>query len=386
MRKKRLFTPGPTSIPEEILLEMAQPIIHHRTDEFKAIAKDVFDGLKYIFQTQEDVFIIASSGTGAMETSIVNLFSKGDKIAVICGGKFGKRFAEIGTAYGVDVVKIEIEWGETLKPEEVEKIIEENPDVRGFFTPLCETSTGTAFDIEGYGKVISKFSDVLLVVDGISSVGAVPCYMDKWGVDVLITGSQKALMLPPGLSFISLSEKAWKKVENSNLPKYYLDLKKYKKSIEKNDFPFTIPVSLVVGLKKSVDIFRKYGIEKIWQLHSKRAEATRRAVEKMGLKLLSKNPSDAVTAIKLPEEVDGDKLVKFLRNEYGISIAGGQEKLKGKIVRISHLGFLDEFDTLTGITALGVGLKEMGYECNLEDGLKAAKEILFSRTSGPTSK
>lgn len=377
MKKSRLFTPGPTSVPEEILLEMAKPIIHHRTDEFKAIAKDVLEGLKYIFQTENPVFIISSSGTGAMESSIVNLFSKGEKIAVVCGGKFGERFAEIGTAYGLEILPVEIEWGKTFKAEKLEKLLEENPDVKGFFTPLCETSTGTAFDIEGYGKVISKFPDTVLVVDGISSVGAVPCYMDKWGVDVLITGSQKALMLPPGLSFISLSEKAWKKVENSDLPKYYFDLKKYRKSIEKNDFPFTMAVSLVVGLKKSVDIFKEVGIEEIWKSHSKRAEATRKAFEKMGLTLLSENPSDAVTAVKLPEGIDGDKVVKTLRGKYGISIAGGQEKLKGKILRISHLGFLDEFDTLTAISAAGIGLEEAGYKCNLEEGLKAARSILF---------
>jgi len=378
MRKKRLFTPGPTSVPEDILLEMAKPIIHHRTDEFIKIAKECFEGLKYIYQTENDVFIIASSGTGAMEISVVNLFSKGEKIAVVCGGKFGERFAEIGQAYGLEILPIEIEWGKTLKAEEVEKILKENNDIKGFFTPLCETSTGTAFDVENYGKIISKFPDIVFVVDGISAIGGVPCYMDKWGIDVLITGSQKALMLPPGLSFISLSKKAWRKVENSDIPKYYFDIKKYKKTIEKSDFPFTIPVSLVIGLKKSVDMIKEYGLENIWKLHSKRAEATRKCVEKMGLKLLSENPSDAVTAIKLPEEIDGEKLVKNLRSKYGISFAGGQDKLKGKIIRISHLGFLDEFDVLTAIFAFGIGIEELGYKCNLEDGIKVAKEILFS--------
>ncbi|HRR96495.1 MAG TPA: alanine--glyoxylate aminotransferase family protein [Candidatus Ratteibacteria bacterium] len=378
MKKKRLFTPGPTSVPEEILLEMAKPIMHHRTDEFRAIVKDVSNGLKYIFQTENSVFIIGSSGTGAMETAITNVFSKGEKIAVVCGGKFGERFAEIGNVYGLEIVPVEIEWGKTFKAEELEKLLRENPDIRGICTPLCETSTGTAFDIENYGKVISKFPDVILIVDGVSSVGAIPCYMDKWGIDVLITGSQKALMLPPGLSFIALSKKAWGKTENSDIPKYYFDLKKYKKAIEKDDFPFTIPVSLVIGLKRSVELFREYGLENLWSLHSKRANATRKGIEKMGLELLSENPSDAVTSIKLPEEIDGEKLVKNLRTKYGISVAGGQDKLKGKIIRISHLGYMDEFDVLTAIVAVGICLEEMGYKCNLEDGIREAKQVLFS--------
>ena len=378
MKKKRLFTPGPTSVPEEILLEMAKPIMHHRTDEFRAIVKEVSNGLKYIFQTENNVFIIGSSGTGAMETAITNVFSKGNKIAVVCGGKFGERFAEIGSVYGLEILPVEIEWGKTFKAEELEKLLQENPDIKGLCTPLCETSTGTTFDVESYGKVISKFQDVILVVDGVSSLGAIPCYMDRWGIDVLLTGSQKALMLPPGLSFISLSKKAWEKTENSDIPKYYFDLKKYKKAIEKDDFPFTIPVSLVIGLKRSVDMFREYGLENIWSLHSKRAEATRKGIEEMGLELLSEKPSDAVTAIKLPEGIDGEKLVKNLRTQYGISMAGGQDKLKGKIIRISHLGYMDEFDVLTAIIAVGICLEQMGYKCNLEDGIKEAKKILFS--------
>lgn len=378
MKKARLFTPGPTSVPEEILLEMAKPIIHHRTDEFLEIAKEVFDGLKYLFQTENDVLILASSGTGAMEASISNLFSSGDKIMVICGGKFGERFAEIGQAYGLNVLRVEVEWGKTIEPEKIKKLIEENLDVKGLFATLCETSTATHFDIEGFGKIISKYPDKILIVDAISSLGAIPCYMDKWNIDVLITGSQKAFMLPPGLSFISLSKKAWKFVENSNLPKYYLDLKKYKKAIEKNDFPFTMAVSLIAGLKKSIQIIKNYTIEKIWEEHKKRAKATREAFKEMGLKIFSSSPSDALTAVKLPENVNGGEIVKYLRKNYGISVADGQDKLKGKIIRISHLGWQDEFDVLTAIIAVGVAIEKAGYKLNLGKGIEKAKEILFS--------
>jgi aspartate aminotransferase-like enzyme len=378
VKKHKLFTPGPTSIPEEVLLEMAKPIMHHRTEEFLSIAKEVFEGLKYLFQTKNDVLIMASSGTGAMEASIVNLFSKGEKIIVINGGKFGERFVEIGKAYGLNVVDVKVEWGKTLKKEELEKIIEENKDAKGVFVNLCETSTATHFDVKGYGEIVSKYEDIVLVVDAISSLGAVPCYMDEWKIDCLITGSQKAFMLPPGLSFISLSEKAWNKTKNSDLPKYYFDLKKYRKTLEKFDFPFTIPVSLIVGLKKSIEIIKGYTLEKIWEEHKKRAEATRRAIISMGLSLLSSSPSDALTAILLPDGIDGDQIIKFIRKNYGISIAGGQDKLKGKIVRISHLGWQDEFDVLTAITALGIGLEKFGYKVDIGKGIEKAKEVLFS--------
>ncbi len=378
MKKNKLFTPGPTSIPEEVLLEMAKPIIHHRTDEFLSIAKEVFEGLKYLFQTKNDVLILASSGTGAMEASITNLFSKGEKIIVINGGKFGERFVEIGKAYGLDVVDVKVEWGKTLKKDELEKIIEQNKDAKGIFANLCETSTATHFDVKEYGEVVSKYDDMIFVVDAISSLGAIPCYMDDWRIDCLLTGSQKAFMLPPGLAFISLSEKAWEKTKNSNLPKYYFDLKKYKKAIEKFDFPFTIPVSLIVGLKKAIEIIRQYTLEKIWEEHKKRATATRQAIISMGLKLLSSSPSDAVTAILLPENINGDQLIKFIRKNYGISFAPGQDKLKGKIVRISHLGWQDEFDVLTALDAFGVGLEKFGYKVDIGKGIEKAKEILFS--------
>jgi aspartate aminotransferase-like enzyme len=334
--------------------------------------------LNTYFKQKNDVLIIASSGTGAMEASIVNLFSKEEKIIVVNGGKFGERFVEIGKSYGLNVVDVKVEWGKTLKKEELEKIIEENKDAKGVFVNLCETSTATHFDIKGYGEIISKYPDMLLVVDAISSLGAIPCYMDEWKIDCLITGSQKAFMLPPGLSFISLSEKAWNKTKNSDLPKYYFDLKKYRKTLEKFDFPFTIPVSLIVGLKKSIEIIKGYTIEKIWEEHKKRAESTRQAILSMGLTLLSSWPSDAVTGVILPESVDGEQLIKFIRKNYGISIAGGQDKLKGKIVRISHLGWQDEFDVLTAITALGIGLEKFGYKVDIGKGIEKAKEVLFS--------
>lgn len=377
MLRKRLFTPGPTSVPEQILLEMAEPIMHHRTEEFIKVATETLENLKYVFCTKNDVFILASSGTGAMEAAVVNFLSEGDRVVVISGGKFGERFTEICSAHKLEVIPIELEWGKKLEAEKVKEVLTVNKDVKAVFGTLCETSTGTHFDIEKIAAVVAGFEDIIFVVDAVSALGAVPCLTDDWKIDIVITGSQKALMLPPGLAFMSVSEKAWKRVEASNLPKYYLNLKKYKKALAKNDFPFTIPVSLVLGLRKSLEMIKDTGIEKVWEEHHKRAEATRQAFLAAGLKLLSESPSDAVTAVILPEGVDGDKLVKSLRTKYGISVAGGQDHLKGKIVRISHLGWQDEFDVLTAITAVGVGLKQAGCGIDVEKGLAAAKKLLF---------
>ncbi len=377
MLRNRLFTPGPTSVPEQVLLEMAEPVIHHRTEEFIKIASETLEDLKYVFCTKNDVFILASSGTGAMEAAVVNFLSTGDKVVVISGGKFGERFKEICAAYKLEVIPIELEWGKKLEAEKAREVLAANKGVKAVFGTLCETSTGTHFDIEKIGAVIAGFEDTIFVVDAVSAMGAVPCLTDEWKIDIVVTGSQKALMLPPGLAFMSVSEKAWKKVETSNLPKYYFNLKKYKKALAKSDFPFTIPVSLVVGLRKSLAMIKNAGIEKVWEEHHKRAEATRQAFQAAGLKLLSESPSDAVTAVLLPEGVDGDKLVKSLRVKYGISVAGGQDHMKGKIVRISHLGWQDEFDVLTAITAVGVGLKQAGCSIDVEKGVSVVQDLLF---------
>lgn len=378
MLKKRLFTPGPTSVPEEILLEMAQPVMHHRTDEFKEIATLVLEDLKYVFQTANDVLILASSGTGAMESSFVNFLSPGEKVIVISGGKFGERFREIASCYGLNIVRIDLEWGRTLSPGTVEKALLENPDAKAVFATLCETSTGTHFDIEEISKAVSAMEDTILVVDAISALGAVPCRTDRWKVDVVITGSQKALMLPPGLAFISVSEKAWVRSEKSTMPKFYFDLRKYRKTLAKSDFPYTIPVTLVAGLKKALGAIRQADIENVWREHSLRARATREAFKASGLRIFSEAPSDALTAVLLPDGVDGEKLVKLLRSKYGVSVAGGQDMLKGRIVRISHLGWQDNFDVLTAVSSIGVGLSEMGFPMDIEKGISAAGKILFS--------
>jgi len=378
MMKKRLFTPGPISVPEEVLLEMAKPIIHHRTPEFLEIAKQVVEDLKYFFQTKNDVFIIAGSGTAAMEAAVVNVLSPGEKALVISGGKFGERFVEILKAYQCKPFVIEPGWGNPVNIEEIEKLLQQNPDIKAVFATLVETSTGTSYDIEGIGKVVGKYPDKIFIVDAISGLGSVPCKTDQWNIDIVVSGSQKALSLPPGLSFISVSQKAWNIINTSSMPKYYLDLKKYKKSMEKFDFPFTMAVSLVSGLKKSLEKIKQDGIENLWNIHKKRAEAVRKAAIAMGLKIFSKSPSDAVTTIVLPEGIDGEKFCSDMRKQFGMSVAGGQDKLKGKVIRISHFGYQDEFDTIAVIAGIEIMLKKYGYKVELSSGVREAMNILFS--------
>jgi len=374
MRKKFLMTPGPTPVPPEVLLEMAKPILHHRTPQYQAIFKEVNEGLKYVFQTENNIISFASSGTGAMEASVVNLLSKGDKVIVIRGGKFGERFAEICSAYGVEAIPMDIAWGNGPKPALLADMLEKTEEVRAVYMNLCETSTGTAYDVKAIAEVVKK-TDAVLVVDAISGLGADDIEMDKWGVDVVIGGSQKGLMIPPGLAFCAINDKAWRLVETSTLPRYYFDFRKAKKSLDKNDTPYTPAVSLMIGLKEALSIIKEETLPNVLKRHALLADATRAAVKAWGFELFSKSPSNAVTAVKVPDDLDGAKLVKTLRDVHGVSIAGGQAHLKGKIFRIAHLGHMEKFDTITAIAAVEIGLKELGYKFELASGVKAAEKV-----------
>ena len=374
--KKRLFTPGPTEVPPEVLLEMARPIIHHRTPQFSEIFKEVGEGLKYIFQTKNEVLIFASSGTGAMESAVSNLLSPGEKALFVSGGKFGERFGEICSAYGIEAIPIKVEYGRSVEPSQIKEILEKEKGIKVLFTTLCETSTGAATDIREIAQ-ITKDLDVVQVVDAVSSLGAVECRQDEWGIDVILSSSQKAFMLPPGLSFISLSEKAWERVERAKLPHYYFDLKKHKESLNKSDTPFTPAVSLIIGLNKALSLIREEGLENVWERHRILAVACREAMKALGLELLTEKPSSVLTAVKVPEGVDGNELVKSLRDKYGISFAGGQSSLKGKIFRLAHIGYIDRFDLILAISALEKVLLELGYKFELGIGIKAAESVLF---------
>jgi len=377
MKKNYLLTPGPTPLPPQVCESMSRPIIHHRTPQFQAILKEASEGLKYIFQTKSDVFILTSSGTGAMEASVVNLCSSGDTAITIEGGKFGERWTELCKAYGVNAEVIKVEWGKAVDPSEIEKRLKANPNIKAVFTTLCETSTGVTNDIKAIGEVVKKHN-AALVIDAISGLGAIPLSTDEWNCDVVVSGSQKGLMLPPGLAFISVSEKAWKIIEASKSPRYYFSLKAAKKAWASTDTPFTPAITLIIALCEALKIMKEDGLENIFKRHKKMADATRAAVEALGLELFAPlAASDVVTAVNVPAGIDGEKLVKTMRDVHGVTMAGGQSELKGKIFRVAHMGFIDELDIIAGISCLEKVLTQMGYKFNLGAGVKAAEEIFL---------
>ena len=377
MRKEYLLTPGPTPLPPQISLAMAKPIIHHRTPQFQEILKEASTGLKWVFQTANDVFIISSSGTGAMEAAVINLLSAGDVALVVQGGKFGERWTELCKAYGINVEILDVPWGEAVNPQEIGKRLKSNPQIKAVFVTLCETSTGVDNDIQAISAVV-KETPAVLAVDAISGLGAVDLKTDAWGVDVVVAGSQKGLMLPPGLGFISVSAKAWKLVEASKTGRYYLDLRKAKKAADKNDTPFTSSITLIDALNEALKIMQKDGLEYIFKRHKTMADATRAAAKALGLELFAPTAaSDGVTAVKVPAALDGEKLVKTMRDTYGVTIAGGQDELKGKVFRIAHMGYIAESDIITGLACLEKVLTQMGYKFILGAGVAAAEEVFL---------
>lgn len=376
MVKQYLFTPGPTTVPPECLLEMARPIIHHRTAGYRKIFAEVLDGLKYVFKTTNEVLTFSASGTGAMEASVSNLLSAGDRAIVVKGGKFGTRFAEICDAFGIEVVPVEVEWGKAVQPELIEKTLKDNRDVKAVFTTLCETSTGVLNDIKSIAGIVSA-SNAILVVDAISALGSVELNTDEWDVDVVLAGSQKGLMIPPGLSFASVSDRAWEQVKKSALPKYYFDFLKARKSQEKSDSAFTPAITLVIGLRKALAMIKEEGIENVIKRHAALAKATRAAARSMNLEIFADRPSNSVTAVRVPGKIDGAELVKRLRSK-GVSIAGGQAHLKGKILRMAHMGYMNKFDVLQMVAALELELAEMGCPVRPGQGVGAAEEVFSS--------
>ncbi|MDD5566407.1 MAG: alanine--glyoxylate aminotransferase family protein [Candidatus Omnitrophica bacterium] len=378
MRKNYLLTPGPTPLPPEVCEAMAQPIIHHRTPQFQAVLKEVTEGLRYVFQTKHDVFILASSGTGAMEAAVVNLVSPGDTVLTVEGGKFGERWTELCLAYGIEAEVIKVEWGKAVDPAIIkEKLRNAKSKIKAVFTTLCETSTGVTNDIKAIAEVV-KNTEAVLVVDAISGLGAIDLKTDEWGCDMVISGSQKGLMLPPGLGFISVSPKALKLIEGSRCPRYYFDLRAAKKALDKTDTPFTPAISLIIALNAALKMMKQDGLEAIFARHKKMADATRAAMKALGLPLFAPTAaSDVVTAACLPEGIDGEKLVKTMRDTYGVTIAGGQAELKGKVLRIAHMGFIEEFDIILAISCLEKVLAKMGYAFQLGAGVGAAQKVFL---------
>jgi aspartate aminotransferase-like enzyme len=375
IKKYYLLSPGPTPVPESVLAAAAEPIIHHRTPEFSKIFMDTTEMLKMVFGTKEDVFILTSSGTGAMEAAVVNTLSPGDKVLTINAGKFGERWGNICKAYGIAYKEIIVEWGKDYAKEQLDAELKANPGIKAVFCQLSETSTGAIFDIKGFGEVVSK-SEAILVVDGISGTGATPCPMDEWNVDIMVSGCQKSFMIPPGLAYIAFGPKAWKLVETAKCPKFYFDAKKAKKNLLDKTTPWTPAISLVIQQKKALDIIAAMGLEKLFAHHRILGEATRAGIKALGLELLSQRPGNILTAVKTPAGMEGGKIVKTMQNKYMAYIAGAQDPMKGKFFRIAHLGYMGGFDIITALTALEMTLADLGYAFEPGVSVKAAEPVL----------
>ena len=373
MIKSRLFTPGPTDVPPDVLNEMAKPMFHHRTARFREMFAHVNAGLKKILRTENDCVTIAGSGTAGMEAAIACLVPRDKKALVANGGKFGERWVKVARVYGLDVDEVELEWGTALQPETVKEKLATG-EYGAVITVYNETCTATACDLEAIGAIVAD-TDAILLADCITAAGALPLETDAWGVDVVAAGSQKALMLPPGLATVAVSEKAWALGANIVSPCFYLDLKAYRKSVASDDTPYTPAVSLIRGLQVAVDKINEIGIETIWARTSLLAAATRAAGEAIGLRIFSRQPGDSVTALTLPEGID-DSIRAKLRDKYGVSVAGGQAQLKNKIIRISHMGYVDPLETIGMIAALEYTLADMGADVEIGKGVAAAVAVL----------
>lgn len=377
MRKPEiLMTPGPTPVPAEVLLAQASPIVYHRGPGFGEVLRDCIDGLQWLLGTRNDVLTFTCSGSGAMESAVVNCFSPGDKVLVVSVGNFGQRFAKICTAYGLDVKLLDYEWGHTAKAADVAEALE--PDVKGVLIQHSETSTGVVNDIEPIAAVV-RDHPALFIVDTVSGLGASPLKVDEWGIDVAVGGVQKAIMMSPGIGFVSVSPAAWKAYEQAKAPRFYWDWGPVRKShdLPQPESPYTPAVSLFLGLQVALKMLREEGLENVFARHRLLARAVKASVQALGLELIGEDQERAVcvTAIKCPEGIDGDAITSLVREKFGIVFAPGQDKWKGKVFRIGHLGYLSPADVLQAMAALEMCLDELGYPVKQGSGVAAAQEI-----------
>jgi aspartate aminotransferase-like enzyme len=377
MPKYRLLTPGPVAVPERVLLAMAKTLMHHRAPAFIPVFKEVRANLKKVFQTEQDVLILASTGTGAMEAAVINTLSPGDRAVVVRGGKFGERWTEICEANGIRCENVDVEWGRAVEPAAVRAAFQRAPDAKALFVQASETSTAVYHPIRELAEVAHEKPERLIVVDGISGVGVHDLPMDAWGLDVVVSGSQKSWLLPPGLAFIALSERGKAAVKASKTPRYYFDLRKELKAQVDDQTAWTAPVSLVVGLREALEMILAEGLHEVFARHEALARATRAAMSALGLKLVAPDsPSFACTAVFVPDGLDGNRFVKHLRDAYNITFMGGQGKLEGKIFRVGHMGDVDGFDMISAVAAVEMTLADMGHPVKIGEGTRVATELL----------
>jgi aspartate aminotransferase-like enzyme len=379
MKKYQLMAPGPTPVPSQVLLAMAQPMLHHRTPEYEALFVEVRAGLKRLFQTAQDVLPFACSGTGVMEAAIANTLSAGDEVLLVRAGKFADRFAEICDAWGVRHVDLTAPFGETVAPERVAEALRARPHVKAVLTQHSESSTGVLHDVRGFAAA-TRGTDAILIVDAVSSLGIADLQMDAWGVDVVLSGSQKGLMLPPGLAFVALSDKAWGKTRASTLPKYYFDLAAERKTVARNEAHFTPAVSIVIGLREVIRMIEAEGLQNVFRRHDRLARATRAGVEALGLTLFARaTPTPSLTAVSAPGGIDAETIVAAFSASHNITIAGGQGEMKGKLFRLGHMGYAAELDTIVALSALEQVLAELGLPVDFGASVRAAQKVFAER-------
>ncbi len=373
IKKSRLLTPGPTPLYPPALHAMMGSDIHHRTEDFRKIYRAVLADLKEVLGTSNEVLSLVASGTGAMESAVSNLFSAGDKVVVCSAGKFGERWAEITKAYGLDTILLSAEYGDTVSPDRVQNALNENPGVRGVFVQASETSTGAAHDVKSMAQAVRK-TDAIFVIDAITGMGTETLDIDGWGLDVVIGGSQKAFMIPPGLAFITLSKKAWAFNETAKLPRYYFNLKKEAKNAASGESNWTPNTSLIIALAEALKYIKSIGMDKLIDNAQQLAKATRAAAQALGLELFSpKSPAASVTAIRAPKGMDSSTIVKEFRSRFGSVIANGQGSMKGQIFRIAHLGYFDFADLFAVIAELEIILAANGYPVKYGTGVAAVQ-------------
>lgn len=374
-----LRIPGPSPIPPSVQRAMNQTMIGHRGKETSQMLKNIAPGLKRVFGTEQEVAIIAGSGTAGLETAVVNVVKPGDEVLVVVTGAFGDRFTKICEAYNIKTHVLNVEWGKALDPEEVKDYVAGHPEVKVVFSTYCETSTGVLNPIDRLAKAIQEVSEALVVVDGVSCVGGVETKMDVWGIDVMVTGSQKAFMLPAGLTFVAASERAWKVIEENEQPRFYFSLKKYRDNLLKDTTPFTPALSLLFGLEQVLTLIEAEGLENVYSRHDLLKRMTRAAFEAINIPLLTtdEDASPTVTAVQ-PEDFDAEEFRKILKQEFAISIAGGQQHLTGKIFRIGHMGYCSPADVLQIISAVEIALKKIGKDIELGKATAAAQQIYLN--------
>lgn len=382
MFKERLFTPGPTQLLPAVQTAMAQPILHHRTDEFRNIFKEVLEGLRYVYNTQNDVLCFTSSGSGAMEGAVVNLLSPGDRALVVSAGKFGERWTALCKAFGVNASVISIPYGQAVDPKQVAVELEKNPDTRALFVQYSESSTGAKHDVRALGQIVNQHANTALVVDAITGLGVMEMPVDEWHLDIVIAGSQKALMLPPGLAFASVSQKAWRLIETVKSRKYYFDYQKERKNNAKGESSYTPAITLIVAAREALKYIRSVGRDNLIANAGLLASATRAAAKALGLRLFAESsPSDALTAICAPESVESGAIIKQFKKTFGATVADGQGEMKGKLFRIAHLGYYDFTDTIALIALLEIILKKLSLPVELGVGVTAAQRLYLEKSS-----